>query len=62
MNSRLSPHAARLWGRGVGARYPVYCAWCLKGGVRLIIGWAIVSGSHGICAACTAKARQEIRA
>jgi len=33
-------------------KYPVYCSWCEKKGIKTIVNWIAVPGSSGICAAC----------
>ena len=36
----------------IHARHAILCAWCLKRGRRVPVGWSAVRGSHGICAEC----------
>ena len=33
-------------------KYPVYCAWCEKKGIKTIVNWTEVPKSSGICRAC----------
>jgi len=29
--------------------HPVYCAWCQAEGIKTIVGWSTIEGSHGVC-------------
>ena len=32
--------------------FPVVCAWCEARGIRTVVGYTTVYGSHGICNEC----------
>ena len=33
-------------------KYPVYCSWCEKKGIKTVVNWSEAEGSSGICGAC----------
>ena len=33
-------------------KYPVYCSWCEKKGIKTVVNWSAAEGSSGICGAC----------
>lgn len=41
--------------------YPVLCAWCEAEGVRTVLGYASVEGSHGICPRHAEGLREQAR-
>lgn len=41
-------------------KYPVYCAWCLKKGIKKIVEYSSTSGSHGICDECHKEVMRQI--
>ena len=43
-------------------KYPVYCSWCEKKGIKTIVNWSAVEGSSGICAACREDMMRELAA
>jgi len=43
-------------------KYPVYCSWCEKKGVKTVVNWIEAPGSHGICDACHADMMRDLAA
>ena len=43
-------------------KYPVYCSWCEKKGIKTVVNWIEVPGSHGICGACHADMMRDLAA
>jgi hypothetical protein len=41
--------------------YPVLCAWCEVRGVRTVLRYIAVDGSHGICLPCATAVRATFR-
>ena len=43
-------------------KYPVYCSWCEKKGIKTVVNWKEVEGSSGICGACHADMMRQLAA
>jgi len=41
--------------------YPVFCSWCLKKGIKMIISYCEAEHSHGICHKCAQAFQEEIK-
>ena len=43
-------------------KYPVYCSWCEKKGIKTVVNWTEVPGSSGICVPCNEDMMMELAA
>ena len=41
-------------------KYPVYCSWCKKKGIKTVVNWIEIPGSHRICDACHADMMRQL--